>query len=273
LVPPTENLVSIEASLGGGLLFPAVPPHTLFLGIQDRPVLRDDPAGDAPRLLQIVRTLPGYLGAWPKPGFLDMLPTRFIGPQSAEGLTQLLFGIWRWQGRGFSVLSMDPEILQQVDQQIGFEETGDPAQIRIRVGDLSQARFRSWIDSWAHARGWSASAGNARFLAILTQQLGVPQPDALAVAQQLLDAQLVCPLGGEYQVLSHGNATVWQSTALANEQANELPEGYMAPALAWFRGLEAQVMRYPDRLLLHAHVDMQRKERDPTMNLELPFFK
>ena len=35
LVPPTDNIVSVEAAVRGGLLFPSVPAHTLFLGIQD----------------------------------------------------------------------------------------------------------------------------------------------------------------------------------------------------------------------------------------------
>ena len=141
--------------------------------------LQNDPLRDAPRLLQIFRTLPGYLGAWPKPGFLDMLPLNLAGAPATEGMAQLLLGIWRWQGRGFSVLSMDPAILQEVDRQVGFAETDEPAQIRVRVGDLSNAQFRDWLDSWGYSRGQNATTGNARFLAILTQQLGVPQADAL----------------------------------------------------------------------------------------------
>ncbi len=264
LVPPTDNLVSVEATLRGGLVFPGIPPHTLFLGIQDHAALQNDPLRDAPRLLQIFRTLPGYLGAWPKPGFLDLLPWNLAGAPATEGMAQLLLGIWRWQGRGFSVLSMDPEILQEVDRQVGFAETDEPAQIRVRVGDLSNARFRDWLDSWGYSRGQNATTGNARFLAILTQQLGVPQADALTVAQQLLDAQLVCPLGGEYQLLGDHNSATWKSTAAADQGGRyQVPEAYIAPPLVWFRGLEAQVMRYPERVVLRAHVDMQRKDREP----------
>ena len=270
LVPPTDNIVSIEAALRGGLLFPGVPPHTLFLGIQDQATLQENSGENSPRFLEIVRTLPGYLGAWPKPGFLDVLPFNLAGTPATDGMTQLLLGIWRWQGRGFSVLSMAPAILQEVDRQIGFEETDEPAQLRIRVGDLSQAKFRDWLDAWGYRRGWSISTGNARFLAILTQQLGVPQADALKVAQELLDAQLICPLGGEYQLRDDHNSATWKSTA-AEDDASEyrVPAGYIAPPLAWFRGLEAQVMRYPERVVLRAHLDMQRKEREPVLDLPL----
>jgi hypothetical protein len=270
LVPPAGNVVSIEAALAGGLLFPGVPPHTLFLGLQDQSALRD-PMNEVPRFLQIVRTLPGYLGAWPKPGFLDMLPGRAAGPPGVEGMTQLLLGIWRWQGRGFSVLSMDPTILEQVERQIGFEQADELAQIRAHVGDLSKARFRSWIDSWGYYRGRDGSEANARFLGMLTQQLGVAPADAWKVGEQLLDARLVCPLGGTYE-LTGGEAASWKSTALTNEaRERQVPADYIAPVLTWFRGLEAQVLRTPDRLVIRGHVDMQRKAHEPA--LKLPFFQ
>jgi len=269
LVPPAGSLVLFEASLGGGMLFPAVPPHTLFVGIQDQPPLRDLP-DEAPRLLQTLRTLPGYLGAWPKPGFLDMLPIRFQD-SATEGMAQLLFGIWRWQGRGFSVLAVDPQLLEQISRQIGFEETADPAHLRVHVGDLSTAQFRSWIDHRAYHQAQAASAGNTQFLALLTQQLNVPPADALTIGQQLLDAELVCPLGGQYQLQGEGSSGVWRSTAQQAGDAYVSPDNYAAPALEWFRGLEAEALRTANRLVLRAHVDLQRKERQPA--IELPFFK
>ncbi len=272
LAPPAGNLVSLEASLGGGLLFPAVPPHTLFLGVQDRPVLRSMPPGDAPGLWQTFRTLPAYLGAWPKPGFLDMLPPRIIGSTPAEGITPLLLGIWRWQGRGFSVLATDPEILQQVDQEIGFQELDQPAQFRARVGDLSHAQFRNWIDAWAFTRGRNATTANTLLLATLTQQLGVPQADALEVAERLLDAQLVCPLGGQYLLQTDGKAPVWASSAATGERGvYQPPADYSAPILTWFRGLDARLLRHQDRLVLRAQLDLQRPERQPRW--KLPFWE
>jgi hypothetical protein len=270
LAPPSDAIVSAEAALRGGLVFPNVPPHTLFVGIQDQAPLQNIPLRDAPRLLETVRTLPGYLGAWPKPGFLDLLPLNLAGTPSSDGLTQLLLGIWRWQGRGFSVLSMDPTILQNVDRQIGFVTADDAAQVRIRIGDLAQTQIRPWLDSWGYNRGRNVSAGNAQFLATLTQQLGVPQAEALQVAQELLDAELTCPLGGEYQLVDDGRGVTWKSTAAADfSPTSRVPDGYIAPALEWFRGLDADLLRYPARVVLRAHLDMQRKEREAALNLPI----
>ncbi|MHB8957858.1 MAG: hypothetical protein ACYC4U_33330 [Pirellulaceae bacterium] len=268
LVPPTDNLISIEAALRGGLLFPGVPPHTLFLGIQNQATLQNVPLRNAPRLLEIFRTLPGYLGAWPKPGFLDLLPFNVAGTPTSEGLTRVLLGIWRWQGRGFSVLSFEPAVLEAVERQIGFVETDTDVQVRVRIGDLSQAHFRDWLDSWGYTRGRKVSAGNARLLAILTQQLGVPQVEALKVAHELFGAHLHCPLGGEYQLLDDPRAATWQSTAATTDGGGyQAPADYSAPLLEWFRGLEAELTRSSERIVLRAHLDLRRKERDAAWDL------
>ena len=270
LSPPTGSLVSAEAALRGGLIFPGIPAHTLFVGVQDRDTLPVPQRIDGPRMLEIIRSLPAYLGAWPKPGFLDVLPLGLGGRPGADGFTQLLLGIWRWQGRGFSVLSMERNILEDVDRQIGFLEEDDLAQVRIQVGDLSAAKFRTWIDARSFTRAGQISQGNAQFLGILTQQLGVPQADALTTGEALLDALLKCPLRGEYHLTGDEGAQTWTSTQLPPAGARtKMPDGYTAPPLEWFRGLEARLLRTPERIVLRAHVDMQRKEREPLLNLPL----
>jgi hypothetical protein len=165
---------------------------------------------------------------------------------------------------------MDRTILEAVDQRIGFVEEDNLAQVRLRVGDLSTAKFRSWIEARSFSRAGQISQGNAQFLGILTQQLGVPQAEALTVAQDLLDAQLKCPLGGEYKLTGNERAQSWTSTSLSPAGARaKVPDGYVAPSLAWFRGLEAQLLRTPEQVVLRAHVDMQRQDREPLLNLPL----
>ena len=94
-----------------------------------------------------------------------------------------------------------------MSEQVGFVEVADPAQIRVHIGDLSTARFGDWLDALGYERARQVSVGNAQFLGILTQQLGVLPEAALDVAQQLLDAQLVCPLGGDYQRIESGQCS------------------------------------------------------------------
>ena len=270
LVPPTDNIIAIEAALRGGLLFPRVPPHTLFVGVQDHEPLAAPSSDEILRLLSIIRTTPGYLGAWPKPGFLDFLPFGLGGTADAQGYSELPLGILRWQGRGFSVLSMDEALLSGAAEQIGFVEADEPAQVRMRVGNLSAAKFGGWLNALSYERARQVSVGNASFLSILTQQLDVPPEQARAVAHQLLDADLVCALGGEYERTDGEEPGIWRSTGWPPSLRYELPEDYVAPLMTWFRGLEAQLVKHPNRLVLRGYIDMQRKERDALINL--PFF-
>ncbi len=271
LVPPDNTIVLIDAAVRGGMMFPSVPPHRLLLGIQDRPPLSQPGQAEILRFLQIVRTVPGYLGAWPKPGFLDVLPLGFAAPPDQDGFSDLPLGLTRWQGRGFSVLALERSILEDVSQQLGFVEEDDPAHVRVEVGDLSRSQFREWLNALGYERARQISVANAQFLGVLTQQLKVAPADALQVAQQLLAAQLICTLGGQYQLVSHGAAEVWQSTAWPTEANYEVPPDYVTPPLDWFRGLQARLVKYPDRLVLRAQVDLQRKERTPMF--QLPFFR
>jgi hypothetical protein len=219
-----------------------------------------------------LQTTPGYLGAWPKTGFLDILPLGLGGTQpDAEGYSQLPLGIWRRQWDAFSVLSLDPDILAHATHYVGPEETGDLAQIRIHIGDLSQARLQTWVNNLNYTRAVQASMGNAKLLHLLSQQLAVPRDRALQVAEQLLDAQLVCPLSGQYQLdASATAASLWASSAWPNPPDAGPPADYQAPVLQWLRGLDAGLTKLGDQVVLHAEMDIQRKAGEP--KVQLPSF-
>jgi hypothetical protein len=261
VVPPAGNIVLVQAAIRGGLLFPSIPAHTIFLGIQDNLPLSDLRPGGLLKTLQIIRTTPGFLGAWPKPGFLDLLPFGLGGEPDAWGFSQLLLGIWRWQGRGFSILSFDRGILEATSQQVGFRDTDDPAQIKVVVGDLSQAQFAHWLRALNYERARTISVANVHFMHALTQQLGVPREDAKQVAEDLLHVELVCSLGGQYQLREADGHAAWFSTAWSDGLSNAVPDDYASPVLQWFRGMNAGLIKYPNRLIVNANLEMQRKEK------------
>jgi hypothetical protein len=272
IAPAPGDIITAQASVKGGLFLPQIPLHHLFLGIQDSEPLTDLPRGGLLQALAILQATPGYLGAWPKTGFLDALPLGLGGTQpDSMGYSQLPLGIWRRQWDAFSVLSPDPDILAHASHHVVPENADNDAQVRVRIGDLSQARLRSWVNSLNHSRAYQASAGNAKLLHALSQQLAVPPEDALTVAEQLLDARLVCPLGGRYQLnATEGRAAVWKSDGWPETRDAGPSPDYRAPILQWFRGLEAGLTKRGDRLVLHAELDMQRKPSEP--KVELPSF-
>ena len=183
LGPPTKerittapgDIISVQASVKGGLLLPSVPPHYLFARVQDVAPPETDlkPTGFF-KTLQILQTTPGYLGAWPKPGFLDMLPFRIGGEPDIHGFSPLPFGVWRWQGGGFSNFSFDQGMLAHAAPHLRPEPTEDPAQIRIQVGDIAHSKLAGWVSSLTYARAMQTSVGNVRMLHNLTQQFHCP---------------------------------------------------------------------------------------------------
>lgn len=269
--PAPGDVIAVQAAVQGGLLAPQMPPHHLFMGVQDTPPLGDVRPSGLLQTLRLLQTTPGYLGAWPKPGFLDWLPLNLGGSQAnAAGYSRLPFDLWRRQWENFSVLSFDPKVLAAVTPHLQPEETENEAQIRVHVDDLSQAKLQAWVNSLTFTRAHQASVGNARLLHALSQQLGVPRVETLEAGEQLLDAKLVCPLGGEYFLQQRADQVpLWTSTKWPGmARDGDLPE-YRTPLLEWFRGLEAELTKYGDRLVLHTSVDMQRKPKEAKADLPL----
>lgn len=273
VTPAAGDVVSVQAAVRGGLLSPRIPPHQLFLGVQDVPPLGNTPTSGLLQTLNMLRSTPGYLGSWPTAGFLDLLPLNLGGSvPDANGFSRLPLGLWRRQGSGLSVLSFDPQILADVTPQLRIVESEVDAQLRIHVEDLSQSKIRPWILSLYYSRGLAASAGNSRFLTVLSQQFQVPIADARATAETLLDAQLVCPLGGEYQLVEDldGGARSWRSTAWKSPSTASVPDDFEAPLLKWFRGLDAHLTKTGGAVTTRIELDMQRKPTAP--KLEIPLF-
>jgi hypothetical protein len=268
--PAAGDMITAQVVLRGGLLSPQVPVHHLFLGVQDHAPLTETSPSGLLGYLNLLRATPGYLGAWPKPGFLDWLPVGLGGgPPDAQGYSRLLMGIWRRQWQDFSVLAMDPQLLAQVTPQLAPVEVADDAQVRIAVGDLSQAAISEWVNDLTYGRAYLSSFGNAKLLHTMSQQMGVPRADALRAAEHLLDARLVCSLSGEYRW--DEQTGLWSSTAWTPDQLDRRPDDYTAPLLEWFRGLDADLTMYEDRVLLRAALDLKRKPNDKP-KFQLPSF-
>ncbi len=262
--PAEGDVIAVQAAVKGGLLIPSIPPHHLFLGVQDNEPLTDLRSGGLLKTLMVLQSTPGYLGAWPKPGFLDLLPLGLGGgPPDAAGYSQLPLGLWRRQWDAFSALAFDPKVLAQVTPQLAATEADNDAQIRVHVSDLSQAKLQTWVNQLTLSRAYQASVGNAKLLHALSQQLDVPRDRALAAAEALLDAKLICSLGGQYALAeSPGQVALWKSDKWPGAGDPSATDPYRAPLLGWFRGVDADLTKYQDRVVVHAALDMQRKATD-----------
>ncbi len=278
--PLPEDAVWIQAALSGSPFNAGVGPHHLFLGVQDVSPLAGAPtsgllgngllgAGLLSKF-RMIRSTPAYLGSWPEAGLLDRLPLGLAGRPDPAGFSRFPLGLWRRQMNGFSVLSFDSRLLADVTTRLRPEPTENPAQIRAHVSDISQTKIAQLVNSETYTRALDASIGNAKFLHTLSQQLGVDRPSAMSEAERLLNVKLVCSLDGAYQLEEvPGGVPLWRSTGWPNLEDRRLPNDFQAPVLKWFRGLDADVTKFGDRILVKAQVDLERHPAEPKIDLPL----
>ena len=212
-VPPVPGeLIHAEAAVRGGLIFPDVPEHTLTLGILDAPTATPIDVQGILGTLATVRATPGYLAAWPAPGFLDRLTFGLVPPPDPYGYTSLMFGLTRWQGNGFSILSFQRGVLDLAAATLRPSIAARPAQIRVAIGDLAGSNLAGWIETLYRERARQTSAGNVRMMHLVSEQFRIARPDARAAAQRIVDAELIDPLGGDYRVTPvEGGVVQWRS--------------------------------------------------------------
>lgn len=217
--------------------------------------------------------LVGYIGAWPKPGILWVLGANANAPVDEAGYSQFITGSWRRIFGQFTVMSFQPDLLASVTPQLKFVAAPRPAQGWLRADDLRESPLAPAITAFGYRKAAELSRGNERFLNSLTQQLHVPPADALAVSRSILAANLVCPLGGKYELASaKGASGTWRSSALTAARSDDQPPPeYEFPALYWLRGIEGELRLTQEELAIHADLEMPVKER-ATPKLAFPGF-
>jgi hypothetical protein len=187
-----------------------------------------------------------------------------IPPESdAGGYASSPLGGWRRQFDRFTVFSFQHEVLDEVTPRLHFQQAPRPAQVRLHIDDVSRARITPALNDLFYARTRQTSLSNLRFLQALNQQLHVPAAACKETAESLLDAKLICPLGGKY-VLTEGEANGtphWTSTALGQTEpggplAVRAPQGYQSPPLSWFRGLGLDATMNEKSISAHAEIIM-----------------
>lgn len=260
--PDSTRIAPIPGDI---IFFEAVLRSTrLFLGLRDF----GPPPEQAGGLSGLLGLLPsgglrnlfyGYIGTAGGAGPLGILDQAITGAADPAGYAQSPRLLFRRQVDPFRVFSLHREILAEVTPQLRFEPAERPAQVRLRVADLSRAGIAPVAQQWAYRRAMTGTLGNLRLIHAMIQQFHVPADDALAAAQLILGANLVCPLGGTYvyRPAAGGAAGSWTSTALEAAPAAGLPEGFTAAPLNWFRGLNLDALLTPDRFSAHAEVDME----------------
>ena len=272
VVRSPNDIIRVEASLQGGLASPNVPQHQIFAAVQDYldPNVDLEPSSIL-KAFETLRQTPGYVGAWPNPGYTDWMP-RLGGQPDAFGYTySALLSLWRLQWNGFSVLSFDQRRLEELKPHLKMVPIERPAQLRLDVGDLLNSKIKVWANTLTYRRSWQASIANVKLLNMLVQQFDISPESALEVAERMLNVDLVCSLGGKYELTTlPSGRKIWRSTAWPSFSNPQIPDDYVAPVLKWFRGLNIEAIQGESQFSFHGYVDIQRQKQKkalPSFNL------
>ncbi len=269
LGPPTpvairfaeDDLVAVQAHVASPTLGP---PTHLFVGIKDSHPPQPEDFDSILGSYQALKSLPGYLGAWPLPGTLDRLPLGLgRGQPVGPNMSRLLGGVYRYTGGEFSILSFQPEVLNATIPQLAADEVADSSQVRAHIGNLRGSQLEGWANEFLYQRDAATSAAGADFLESLSSLLGVAPENASDQARLILGGEVQCALGGQYQFAANSATGVsnWTSTAWGPAAAEPFrlpPIDYLAPIMQWFRGADATLTQYPNRLVADIAVEVSR---------------
>ena len=305
VAPLPGDVLALEISTsGGGMMKSLFPfgiggqqraggqPSHLFAGVRgadpQSPAAQALPGAGLPLQGLIGQVLPGlsaiealrwYVGGWPTPGALQGLGIGGPNVQmDAEGYG--LSGLF-WQRQlstpagPITVASMKRDVLTEIAGSLNIVEAQQPAQVWLHLGDVSNSKMAGLANQFGYLRARGVSHGNANFLHSLTTQLDVPPDQALDVAQRLLDARLVSPIGGRYELQTRaGEFPLWAANALPEGPRSGLlphpPAGFLSPPLDWLRGVDLYGGSDTTGLWAHAEILMQRPDASAANTSEPP---
>jgi hypothetical protein len=283
---PANDIASVQVRMRGDTIInTGSGDYHLFAGIKDMVPPDFEQSKGLLKTLQALRSMPAYLGAWPKPGLVELIPIigRNLAVADVEGYTRVIGGLWRWQDASLSLLSFDRSILEDAIPQIEIQETDDYAQARAQVDNLEKTQISGWVNQQWYQRGWKSSHANTILLDTVLQQLKVPAEECLATTERLLDVRLQCPLGGDYELtdlessnpsqLSGGQLSGWWTSSAwtdvqfdPNTMRPLAPESYQAAWIEWFRGGKVHLTQGTNSLSLVGEISLDMEA--PSLNVE-----
>jgi hypothetical protein len=268
-----SDILTVEGFVSGNILSlvqsfvpvgpPAAGPYHLFVGVRNTDAPYDLRDGQVNMRGGALSSIPFYVGAWPTPGILGVLGVgRPNLPRDQEGYGRSgLF--WERQMGPITVAAPRRETLAEVSPQLKVVDSTRPGQLWLHLGDVSQSKLSQLANSFGYMRARQIAQGNSYFLHSLTTQLGVAPEDAMPLGEQLLGAQLVSTVSGQYELAKpEGEFPFWTSTALENQQRSaplSVPEGFVSPPLDWLRGLDMELAVEQGKLSLDGQILMQRR--------------
>lgn len=290
-----KPVVQLNLSLKKKAIFKPSFDYRMFLVVDDGVI--PDVNLKPTSILQFIKSLkevPGFVAADPPAGVLDW----FFPRQRSESVFESgenrvirhsrVLDVYRLEDskfliedaagvndkkvNGFNAVSGYPDRLRGVGLRNVPIGKSDRSQVHLKIDGLRpEIDINRWVNSINYRRSWQTSIANVKFMNFVSRQLGADTSDVQAICQDLLGVELVCSLGGSYQLVgTEGGVELIFSNAWPDFVNPVLPTDYQAPVLGWFRGCELKLSKEVDggRFELTGTLDVERKSAE----FELPLF-
>ena len=159
---------------------------------------------------------------------------------------------------GLMVVSETEGLRDRIFAGIEQERVQHPSKIRLKMSALQGTQVEPYIQAFTYLDSRRVSAQNSRLLNEWTDWLRLPAEYSRGTVENLLNARILCPLGGDYASDDLEGRVHWSGTAWGNSSVCEvtrIPDDWQFPFLHWLRGLDLHFDL--DQDTLHAQVELK----------------
>ena len=139
------------------------------------------------------------------------------------------------------------------------------AQLHVKLAGLAEKKIAKFVRGLGYIRARDTSLTGSRLMNAIARELGVPAEECPNFAAELLGGELVCPLGGTYELVATPDGRAfWTSSAVVTTNRfllTEIPQNYVLPLLTWLRGAAGHVAVSDEAATAHFEVQVDSWQR------------
>lgn len=260
--PQTQRLAAIPGSIAD------IQAHTkasfgaehILLGAFDH---------DEPFLVKNGKVVPADRDQWDRPLFLVVNDNMFVRDATERAKrvnerdfdTQQSFGRWIRKGQPFVIVAGSQENLDRVEPHLKTETAARPAQVRLRVGDVSTMKVAKRLTAESYLQEAQITIGASTMLNDLVTELHVAPREAETFAERIWNGRITCPLGGTFQhIAAPHDFARWRSSKLLAgrlQALDSVPNDYRSGLLQWWHGLDLEFSVNQQTLLVRVNLELQ----------------
>lgn len=154
-------------------------------------------------------------------------------------------------------VSANQSIRKDALEKISHEEISSSPQVRLRVKSLDNSKVEPYIQAYTYLASRKASAENARFLNDAVSWLRLPNKGSRDSVETLLGAEMRCPLGGDFVLKDFNGRSYWTGSQWPEASYYKETSAPKTWKFAFLDWLRGLDLRFDiNQTTLRAHIDM-----------------